>query len=520
MKKTIGILMILTLLLTACGQKNSGSKNDEEVFIASYPTDILVKSPQGTVAASTKRVLRNMNEGIYKYDDNGDLQLGIAKSVETRKEGDYIVFNIELRDDVKFHNGKDLTSEDVKYSYERLAGLIDGIDLSMVQGGGNFKNLLNGDESEGYVKGKINIIDAYNLELYVDSGYGILTSKHSLADGFLVPGDYSEEDQRKHPIGVGPYKFVTHKEGDYISFKRFDDYYGDKPEVKNLEFRKYSDQSTLPLAFYSGEVDILNLNNENYEKVNKDGYDITDGLSNDVRVLYMNQREGKIFSNKDLRVAFNHAINKEKMLKSISNGRGAILHSHFTPVLKNYYNNNLENYYDYNEEKAKKLIKKSGFDISKEIVMKTVVENEIEQDLAALIIEDLAKVGITVKNDPVPWNVYYEEVYKDHNYDLAILNVVGYPDPFRMLSRYETNASSNLPGFSNERFDQILREIQAMDDKEEEVKYYKELQEILTEDAVGVFTIDPGMSVALSKNYKGYKIAPFAYVNIPSVKRR
>lgn len=511
--------MALTVVLTGC-KGGGNAPNEDEMFVASYPTDIIVKSPQGTVEASTKRVLRNMNEGIYKYDENGELEFGIAKDVKAKKEGDYIVFNIELRDDVKFHNGKDLTSRDVKYSYERLAGLVDGISLDMVQGGGNFKNLLNGNSDEGYTKGKIDIIDDYKLDLYVDSGYGILTSKHSLADGFLVPSDYSEEDQIKAPVGVGPYKFVEHKEGDYIRFERFEDYYGEKPEIKNLEFRKYSDQSTLPLAFYSKELDIIELNNENYEKVKKDGYEIVDGLSNDVRVLYMNQREGKLFANKELRKAFNHAIDKGKMLDSIAGGRGAILDSHFTPFLKNYYNEELVNYYPYNPEKAKEYLDGAGFDYSRELVMKTVVENQAEQDLAALIIEDLEKIGVKVKNDPIPWNVYYEEVYKKHDYDLAILNVVGYPDPFRMLSRYETEGNSNVPGFSNERFDTILREIQAMDNREREIEYYKELQRILTEEAVGVFTIDPGTSVALGKGYEGYVISPFAYVNISSIKRR
>lgn len=522
MKKFWALFLGVALLLTACGggEKVAKSPDADDLFVATYPTDILVKSPQGTVEASTKRVLRNMNEGIYRYDENGELEFGIAKNVAAKKEGDYIVFDIELRDDVKFHNGRDLTSEDVKYSYERLAGLVDGIGLDMVQGGGNFKNLLNGDEEEGYIKGKIEIIDDYKLRLYVDSGYGILTSKHSLADGFLVPANYSEDDQLEHPIGVGPYKFVEHKAGNYIRFERFEDYYGEKPDLKNVEFRKYSDQSTIPLAFYSGEVNILNLNNENYEKVKDDDYPILDGLSNDVRVLYMNQREGKLFSNKDLRIAFNHAIDKEKMLESISSGRGAILDSHFTPFLKNYYNSDLKNFYKYDKKKAEKYLEKAGFNKEEVLVMKTVVENEIEQDIAALIIEDLAQIGVKVKNDPIPWNVYYEEVYKKHNFDLTILNVVGYPDPFRMLSRYETTGSSNVPGFSNERYDQILKEIQALDNRDKEIEYYKELQRILTEDAVGVFTIDPGMSVALSKGYDKYVISPFAYVNISSIKRR
>ncbi len=515
MKKITLVLLIVILLITGCGDDG-----DKEAFVATYPTDILVLSPLGEVAANSKRVLRNMNEGIYKYDEKGMLTPGIAESVDVSMEDDFIIFDIKLKPGIKFHNGKELNSEDVKYSYERLAGMVDGITTDMVAGGGIWQNLLNGNEERGFKKGKIELIDDLNLKVYLDNSFGVLTAQHSLADGFLVPSNYTELEQREHPIGVGPYKFVSHTPGSNINFERFEDYYGELPEIELVEFRKYSDQATIPLAFYSGEVDLLELNNESYDKVKSDGYEIVDSLSNDVRVMYMNQRKGRIFENKDLRVAINHAINKEKMLKAISNGKGVILDSHLTPFLEEYYNSELKNYYEYDIEKAKHYLKKSGYENGIELELKTVVQNEVEQDIAALIIEDLEKVGIKVKNVAMPWNNFYEEVYVGHDFDLALLNVVGYPEPFKVLSRYETGQSGNMPGFSNERYDKLLVEAQMNIDHKESVEIYKELQEILTKDAVGVFTIDPGRSVALGEGYTGYKNYPFAYVDISSIKRR
>lgn len=519
MKKRILALLFFMLMLVGCG-KGSATTGDAETFIATYPADFISIAPLADESANTKMVLRNMHEGIYKYKPDGSLEPGIAESVNVTKDGPYIVFDIVLKNGVKFHNGKEVTSEDVKYSYERLAGLVDGITPEMVAGSGYFKQLLNGKD-EGLNQGKIEIIDPHHLKVFVDGSFGTLTSMHTLADGFIVPADYSEKEQMEHPIGVGPYEFVEYVEGDHISMKAFDDYYGKKPDVKNVEFRKYADASTLPIAFENGEIDLLTLNNENYDKIKKDGYEINEGLSNDVRVLYMNERPGKIFENKDLRYAVNYAIDKDKLLKSISNGRGAVLYSHFTPVLKDYYNDNLKNVFPYDEAKAKEYLGKAGYPNGFDVTIKTVAENNIEQDLVALIIEDLGKVGIKAKNDPVPWNTYYEEVYKGFNYDMALLNVVGYPDPSRVLSRYESESGKNMPGFNNPEFDKISKSArQDVEQGQESKDKYKELQKIITEDGLGVFTVDPGVATAISKGYTGYKNYPFAFVDISSIERK
>lgn len=526
-KKILAAVCLAAMLLTGCGSDGNATNNSstdtavaDEAFIATYPADFISLAPLADVSANTKMVLRNMHEGIYKISPDSSLEPGVAETIDISKEDGYLVFDIVLKNNVKFHNGKNLTSEDVKYSYERLAGLVDGITPDMVTGSGYFPQLLNGEE-EGYKKGKFEIIDDYHLKVYMDDSYGTLTTMYTLADGLLVPSNYSEEEQKEHPIGVGAYEFVEYEEGDHISMKAFEDYYGEAPEIKDVEFRKYADESTLPLAFENGEIDILNLNNENYDKIKEEGYEISEGLSNDVRVLYMNEREGRPFANKDLRMAFEYAIDKDKMYKAIANGRGAILYSHMSPKLEEYYNDELKDIYAYNPEKAKEYLEKAGYKEGLEVTIKTVAENDIEQDMASLIIEDLEKVGVKAVNEPIPWNTYYEEVYKGYNYDLAILNIVGYPDPSRILSRYEGESGKNMPGYINSEYDKLINEARkSVDQGKESIEKYKELQKLLTEDAVGVFTIDPGVATAVSDGYEGYENYPFAFVDISLIERK
>lgn len=493
--------------------------DNEKPFVATYQTDFVSIAPLADVGAASKQVLRNMHEGLYKYDNTGDLAPGIAEIIEVSKVDDYVMMHVKLKEGLTFHDGSPLTTEDVQYSFFRLAGLIPEVPASELTGAGYWPNLLNGDETKGFKKGKIEIADDLNMTLYLDDNYGVLTTMHAVADGLLVPSDYPESSQKTHPVGVGPYKFVSYTEGDRITFTRFDEYYGDKPEVKNVEFVKYADESTLPIAFEAGEIDMMDLNNENYDIYASRGFYIDKGLSNSVRVLNLNMREGRVFADKNLRIAMEYAIDKEKLNTALSGGRGTILYTHFTPFLEKYYNKDVETVYTYDVEKAKEYLALGGKPEGFPLVIKTVSENTLEQDMVALMIEDLAKVGIIATNDPIPWSIYYEEVYRGLEFEAAILNVVGYPDPSRVLGRYASTASGNSPGLVSEEYDSLVAEAQSTADQDGlAVEAYKKMQMILTKEAVGVFTIDPGVSTVLSEAYKDYVSYPFAFDNIADIK--
>lgn len=489
--------------------------DDETPFVASYLTDFANIAPLGDVSAETKAVLRNMNEGLYYYTPDGDIHEGIAEKIDITTDDDYVIFDIKIREGLKFHDGSDLTTEDVKYSFERLAGLVDGITADDVTGSGYFPELLNSEEEE-YKKGKIEIADDYNMTVYFSNKFGVLTTQYSVADALLVPSDYPEDEQKTNPVGIGPYKFVAYNPGTSIEFTRFDDYYGDKPQVKNIKFLKFADATAIPLAFDSGEIDMMTLSDENYETYANQGLYVFDGLSNDVRTVFLNMRDGRLFENKDLRYAINYAIDKEKMNQTLTNGRGKVLYTHFTPVLEKYYNTEVEGAFGYDPEKAKEHLKKAGYPDGLDVTLYTVAEATVDQDMAALMVEDLQAVGINVTHEPLPWNTYYEQVYSTADFDMELINIVGYPDPSRVLSRYASDSSTG-PGLENPEYDELLERARQSADEAEVIECYKKMQQILVDEAPCIFTVDPGVSVVLSEKYQGYEAFPFAFTNLATV---
>ncbi len=523
--KALGLITAVSLgLLVGCAggegsEQASVSTADIKPFVATYSTDFISISPLADVSAGTKSILRNMHDAVYKYNSNGDLELSLADNIQIDSDGTYLIFTIELKDNLKFHNGKAITAQDIKYSYERLALLIPE-SADEIKGGGYFPNLLNGDTSKGFAKGRIEIINDKMVKCYLDDNYGVLTTMHTLADGFIVPCDYSEKEQKTKPIGAGPYKFVSYSEGDKIVFTRFDEYHGKKPDIKDVEFRKYADSSVLFLAFQTGEIDILSLNNESLKAIKNFGYYIHEGLSNDVRVVYMNNERDR-FSDVRIRQAFHYAIDKSKINQIAVENRGAVLYSHMSPVLSKYYNEEIESLYPVDKAKAKQLLAEAGYPDGFTVKFHVVGEDTIGQDYAAIIKSELAQVGVNLEIEAVPWNTYLESIYRGRDYDIAILNIVGYPDPSRVLSRYGSTSSGNMGNYKNEEVDKLLKSAYNTTDQEKEaVEIYKQIQKILAQDATALWTVDPGVVTALSKDYIGYKNYPFAFTDISLIKHR
>ena len=92
--------------------------------------DIDSLDPHKATAAGTKEILFNIFEGLVKPDENGNLICAVASDYSISEDG--LVYTFTLRDGVKFHNGSTVTCEDVKYSLERAAGLLDGTPLISV----------------------------------------------------------------------------------------------------------------------------------------------------------------------------------------------------------------------------------------------------------------------------------------------------------------------------------------------------------------------------------------------------
>ncbi len=498
-KKFIATLMTLSLLsLTGC--KDEKTEENPKMII---PIKVGFNSiaPDTDVSAATKEVIRNINTGLIRFDpDSKKLIPALAESYEIKNNGRTYVF--KLRDNLKFHNGKNITPEDVKYSFERVSGINTGKAIV-----GEWNKKLE----------SINILKDNTIEINIDEAQKSSSDIYNIADVSIIPANIPENQLEKNPIGAGPYKFVEYIPGQKIVLESFEDYYLGAPEVKEVEFKIYKEGAGRLLSFKNGEIDFLPLNLESLKEIKKDpNIEIVSSLGNDVNVLYLNN-SFKPFQDKKVRQAIWQAIDMDRVVENLALPKAEKLYTHMSPYLKDIYENSVEKSYPYNPEKAKELLKEAGYS-NLNFTLTTISENTFENDLALFIKEDLSKVGVEVKINPIPWGQYLPEVYRGHKYEAALLRVAGYPDPQRILQRYETNYSSNMGNYSNKEVDNLLKEATQTYDSKRKIEIYKEIQTLLNRDIASVYLLDQGVAIALSSKYTGYKTYPFAFIDVSTIK--
>ena len=511
-KKMIVLFLVAVLILSAMGCQNNQTQ-DDLTFIVPIRIDFASIAPSVDVSAITKSVLRNMHDAFYRYNPETIVpELSMAEEIIYHEDGRTVT--VKLKQGMKFHNGNEVKADDVVYSYLRLGGYTDDQDEVLDSA---WERLLSPTDEAG--PGSVTAIDEYTVEFVlaasaVDAFYS--TIEHRFADAFIIPKGLTNEEMGRNPIGVGPYKFVSYVASDYIAFERFEDYHGTKPQVQRVEFKIYNDDNAQFLAFQTKEVNYLPLTSANFDEVQRmEGVEIIEGMSQDIRQIWLNQREDSLFSDIRLRQAVNFAIDKNRILQVANGGRGMILDTHLSPY-NPAFNNNLQNVFTVDKDRAKELMAQAGFPNGFDTSLAVVAENQLDVDIATVIQDELAQVGINVELRVLPWAEYFPTVYREFNYEMAQLQIVAYPDAYRMLARF-ASTGFNFAGTNNPAYDRLIELAAAERDLEQQYEYYRQAQQMLIDDATNVFLMDQGVYVALNNGFTGYVNYPFAFIDITTI---
>lgn len=431
---------------------------------------------------------RNVHEGIYTYSETGELIEGVGENIRTEFQDGYLVFTIDIRDDAYFHNGKKLQASDIQYSIFKIAGLAqystDNLYLA-----GQWKNLLNGDETNGYKKGKTEIINEKEIKLYLDPSYGIEPTKYILADTYIL-----DRNSKDTSIGLGPYK-VVESAGSLGSYKlsRFEEYYGDKPEIKNIELIKYGDFTLAEQGYRAGEIDLLkSLDNNNK------------ALSSRTTALFFNL-DDKTMSSLNLRKAISLGIDKEAILDRVGSG-GEILYSHLNSENK-YFDSGVKEENEYDLEKAKEYLSRAGYSNGLELTISLSDGEIFNGAIIAEISKSLEELGINIVTEILHTNDFNRKVYSDRDFQIALTTVNSHVEPFRALSMYNSGTKENIPGIKSGEIDKLLSDITTTAKSWPE----EQIQMILKDEVVASYLLDMGQDLKLTDDYviDSYKPIPF-----------
>lgn len=493
------LLFSVTTALCACnggtdkgdtpgGDISSGTPAMGGEIVVGITQDLDSLDPHIAVAAGTDEVLFNIFEGLVKPDKDGNFVEAVAESYVISENA--MTYTFTLRENVKFHNGKVVTVDDVVYSLKRCAGLLDVQD----------PNVLVDSALSRSIK-EVVAADDRTVVLHLNAANTELLPYLTCA---IIPCDY--DAQATSPVGTGPFKFVSYSPLESFVVEKNADYYGTPAYLDKVTFKIYASSDAAFLELMAGKVHVFPYLTEEQAAQLSQKYTIEVGTMNLVQALFLNNGVAP-FDNVKVRQAFCHAINRQEILDMLSGGRGTLINSGMTPGLASYYNNSLAGY-EYDVEKAKQLLADAGYANGLEVTITVPSNYQYHMDTAQVIVEQLKKAGITVKIEPVEWATWLSDVYKGREYQATVVGLDFNLAPSDVVKRYQSTASNNFVNYANENYDATFAKALSAIDETEKQNAYKELQKLLFEDAASVYIQDPALLTAVSKELGGYTFYP------------
>lgn len=446
--------------------------------------------PTRTVAASTVEIAFNIYEGLVKATPDGSVTGALAERWEI--SSDQETYTFYLRDAV-FHDGTKVKASDVVNALNRARDpeiSARWSDFALIES-------IEADESKVVIKlnqpnaAFITTLAEINAAIYPEGAQGLAS----------------------HPIGTGPYRLVEWLPNQYVKLERFAGHWsGELPFYEEVKFLIIPDQNSAVLNLRSGNVDLIpRMEPVVYHQVEHDpNIKVVAGPMNLVQILAINNQRPP-FDDVRVRKALAVAINRDEIIYGAAWGYAQPLYSGLSPAMPTYYNDQLALVNPYDPERARELLREAGVE-NLRFTLTLPSDYPLHVQTGEIAAQQWKAIGIDVDIQLVEWGTWLERVYNQRDYDVSIIGLAGRLDPHAILVRYESTNSRNFFNFSSEEFDQLIGQGLSLQGSEREA-VYKRAQEILANEAAGVFVMDPEQLAAMRVEIQGWQHYPIYVVD-------
>ena len=455
-------VMTLALLFgcskdTGSSSGNSGKGKDSLVVATMSETPSMGPYDHNAVAGDY------MNQLVYSslFETDADLN-PVPELVDTYENTSDTEWLFHLKQGVKFHDGSDLTSEDVVASitYAKTCPEI---------------NLYNGSILS------VEAVDDYTVKMTTDGPSATLLYDLCHHGNSIVPKELldSGNDFNENPIGSGPYKFVSWKRGDSIQFEAFEDFYEGAPSIKNMTWKIIPEGSSRTIALEAGEVDmIIEVEAMDAERIESNS-DLTllKHESTAINWLMLNNEKPGL-DNQNVRHAINSAINRDDLVTVAMNGMAAPAYSS-TPL--GMLGSTDEGADTYDVKKAQEYMDASGVD-PKSVKMSIICSNDTKKRAAEVIQSNLTEIGINCEIESMDLATYLSTT-AEGNYTASIGGYSSSDMVSYLVGVYHSKSigASNKTRLNNPEIDALIDEAAATVDPEAREVILKEVTVQLNE---------------------------------------
>ncbi len=460
--KRVGLVAAVAVAVAAMSLPAYAAKTDLTMGVVLEPPHL---DPTGGAAAAIDEVVySNVFEGLTRIDRNGEVKPALAKSWTISDDG--LTYTFTLNDGVTFHDGSDMTAEDVKFT----------LDRAMAEDSTNAQKALFEPIDS------VAVTDPSTVVVTLKRPTGHFLFNLGWGDAVIVAPE-TAADNKANPVGTGPFKFVEWVPGDHITLEKNADYWGDAVALDKATFKIIPDPAAATAALMAGDVDAFG-NFPAPEAVPQFEADprftVAVGSTEGETILSTNNGKPP-FDNPKVRQAIAHSIDRQAIIDGAMFGLGTPIGSHFAPHHPAYVD--LTGTYPYDLDKAKALLAEAGFPDGFEATLKLPPPTYARRG-GEIIADQLGKVGIKLEIIPVEWAQWLEQAFKGKDYDLTI---VSHTEPMD-IGIYARD--DYYFDYKNPKFNEVMDKLAAETDTEKRYALMGEAQTILAEDAVNGFLFE------------------------------
>jgi peptide/nickel transport system substrate-binding protein len=397
------------------------------------------------------------------------------------------VWEFKLRKGIKFHNGEPVDAEAVKFSLERL------VDPKLkLRGATPFSPISH-----------VEIVDPHTVRIHTKAPWPILDTQMTVSQTSILPPKYYREKDMAHvarnPVGSGPFKFVKWVKDDHIELAANEQYWRGAPRIKTLIFRPIPDDAVRVAALQNGEIDLaVNIPPHlasiiaNHPKL----FLSTAASVRTIQLMYYTHqydRQHKLVgpyqgptADRRVRLAMNHAVDVDEIIKSVLDGKGIRVstmltpkHFGFDPALKPI---------KQDLGKAKQLLAEAGYPNGLDIVLNGPQGRYVrDKEVAEAIAGQLTKAGIRTQLRIHEWGNYLNNMAYVHG--AGPIWLIGWG-----TSTYDAEtvyvplfrSGKILSNYHNPDFDRMVDEAQTVMDPKKRLELYHRINKLWVEDAAAM----------------------------------
>ncbi len=427
---------------------------------------------------------------LVHYDSSLKPTPELAEKWDFSSDGKTVTF--KLRQGVKFHSGREFTSDDVKFTVD----VAQNDEQSVAKAA--FKTIK-----------KVDVPDKYTVVWSFDSVYpGVF----DLLDQMYIVDKETWADRAKTAVGTGPFKFDKYIPKDRLELVAFKDYWEkDKPYLDKFVILDIPDLSSMAVNLEAGAVDCIW--QPSYVDLvrlkNSGGKFLTDmGAPGAIMFnLSINNRVGPL-KDKKVRQALAWAVDRARFCKTTLQGLAEPTNL-IWPKHSWAYAKDLEGKYGYDLDKAKALLKEAGYEKGFDLEILTSSAYAFGMgDLAQIVQADFKKIGINATIADVESTVYSTRLFTKFEYQIGV-QTYGYTtrDPGSTITSaraWYTDAENGWTGYQSDKYTQLKKDVQSTLDQDKRKQLLRQVQELVLDDMPLIVVAPQERAWAYASYVKGF----------------